>query len=282
MYPVIAILNTSANWMLRIAGLDAVHEHEHSYSADELKLIIRSSRAPARYSRGEWDMLAHVIEFAEMNVRDILKPATELVAIYTDQPFAENMKTVIGKRYSRYPMLEKVTGKVFGVLHVKDLIDRSVVDNQQLMDLLRPALLVREQTPAVELLNKFRIGNSAHLAIVPDVSGIVGFVTFDDLLAALLGVIHDEFSRETSGWKRLKGGSYRGSASLPIYTLERRLGVEIPSESAGSISGLIMEKLQRLPEKGETIEFKHFQIKVLSMRGPRILSVKVIPGSTLD
>ena len=66
--------------------------------------------------------------------------------------------------------------------------------------------------------------------------------------------------------------------SLPKYTLERLLGLDIPSESAGSVGGLIMEKLQRLPGQGESIDFDGFTIRILSTRGPRILEVEVIPA----
>ena len=279
MYPLIAVLNASSNWLLSKAGLDLVHEHEHSYSPDELKLILRSSHPPGRFRPAEWDMLAKVIEFSEMSIRDILKPASQLVALYPDQPFERNMYTIVSERFTRYPVIEKDSGAILGVFHIKDMIGRDIKDNDDILALLRPPLVVEERIPLVELLRQFRSGGRAQLAIVPETGGILGFVSFDDLLAAFLGEIQDEFHRKSHGWRPLENGAWRGNASLPKYTLERLLDLDIPSESAGSVGGLIMEKLQRLPGQGESIDFDGFTIRILSTRGPRILEVEVTPAA---
>jgi CBS domain containing-hemolysin-like protein len=276
MYPVIWLLNASANWMLRKAGLDAVHEHEVSYSAEELKLILRSSRAPGRLSAEEWKTLAHFIEFSEMTVADLLRPGAELVALYDEEPVEANLATVRNKRLSRYPFIERDRAKVLGILHVKELAGREPKSNDELKRLLRPPLHVDADLPAAELLRQFRTG-SPHLAIVPGVGRILGFVTFDNLLCALLGEIQDEFRHEAHEWERLAGGALLGKPSLPVYTLERSLGMEIPTQYSGSVGGLILEHLGRVPQQGERIGFEGFDITVLSMRGPRIVKLKVTP-----
>jgi CBS domain containing-hemolysin-like protein len=276
MYPVIWVLNASANWMLRTAGLDAVHEHEVSYSAEELKLILRSSRAPGRLSGEEWKTLAHFIDFSEMSVSDVMRPAAEMVALYGDAPLEANLATVHSQRLSRYPFMECRGGAVLGILHVKELAAREPKSNEELKRLLRPPLLVDAELPAAELLRSFRTG-APHLAIVPGTDGIVGFVTFDNVLAALLGEIQDEFRHEQHEWERLPGGALLGKASLPVYTLERALGMEIPAQYSGSVGGLILEELKRVPEQGERVDFEGFNITVLAMRGPRIVKLKVTP-----
>lgn len=279
MYPVIWVLNASANWMLRKAGLDAVHEHEVSYSAEELKLILRSSRAPGRLSGEEWKTLAQFIDFSDMTVGDVMRPGTELVALYHDQPLEANIATVRNQRLSRYPFMERQGGGVLGILHIKELAASEPKSNDELKRLLRPPLLVDAELPAAELLRRFRAG-APHLAIVPGIDGILGFATFDNVLSALLGEIQDEFRHERHEWERLAGGALLGKASLPVYTLERALGMEIPAQHSGSVGGLILEQLRRVPEQGERIDFEGFDITVLAMRGPRIVKLKVTPRQT--
>ncbi|NOT85686.1 MAG: DUF21 domain-containing protein, partial [Methylococcaceae bacterium] len=70
MYPVIWILNSSANLILRIAGLSGGHGHDAHYSADELKLILRSNRAGDRFTQDEWNILAKTLDFSELEVSD--------------------------------------------------------------------------------------------------------------------------------------------------------------------------------------------------------------------
>ena len=107
---------------------------------------------------------------------------------------------------------------------------------------------------------------------MPGIDSILGFATFDNVLSALLGEIQDEFRHERHEWERLAGGALLGKASLPVYTLERALGVEIPTQYSGSVGGLIMEQLRRVPEQGERIGFEGFDITVLAMRGPRMIT----------
>jgi CBS domain containing-hemolysin-like protein len=105
----------------------------------------------------------------------------------------------------------------------------------------------------------------------------IGFITLDNLLSALVGDIRDEFRQSQSEWTKLDDGSLLGKGSLPINTLERTLGIDIASEDADSIAGLVLWKLADLPKEGQRIEFGTFDVVVKKMMGPRILLVRVYP-----
>jgi CBS domain containing-hemolysin-like protein len=96
-------------------------------------------------------------------------------------------------------------------------------------------------------------------------------------LGALVGEIRDEFKRSSNEWTKLDDGSLMGKGSLPIFTLERVLGLDIPSEHADTVGGLVLWKLGELPNEGQRIEFDNFSIVVKKMSGPRILLVRVYP-----
>ncbi|MCL2830267.1 MAG: hemolysin family protein [Betaproteobacteria bacterium] len=302
MYPAIWALNHSAIRLLRWVGLNAPAGSESHYSNEELKLILRSraEELSSHVEEGaerhdevdEWRVLAQALDFQDLEVADLMRPFSEVVALHAGDPFEKNIERVMQNRYSRYPYLDR-EGKVAGVIHLKYLFfalyrirasathseeARSPEDWQaELEKLLRPVETVAPRLPAVELFRRFREG-APHFAIVARRDGRpLGFVTLDNLLSALVGEIRDEFRQSQNEWKKLDDGSLLGKGSLPIFTLERALGLDIEEGEADSVGGLIQEKLGDLPQQGQRIEFEGFAIVVKKMRGPKIVLVRVYP-----
>jgi CBS domain containing-hemolysin-like protein len=90
----------------------------------------------------------------------------------------------------------------------------------------------------------------------------VGFITLDNLLSALVGDICDEFRQSQSEWTKLNDGSLLGKGTLPINTLERTLGIDIESDEADTVAGLVLWKLAELPKEGQRINFEQFDVVI--------------------
>ena len=284
MYPIIWVLNASANGVLRLAGLDASAGHDIHYSAEELKLILRSSRNSSKFSADEWNVLAQTLDFGELDVADLMRPIHEIAAMHRGLTLGENLATVYRTRYSRYPYFAENGVDVLGVIHLKDLF-LAEQDGKRVTELdsfLRPVVHVSPRMPAVELMRRFRTG-APHFAVVGRKGQKpVGFLTLDNLLGALVGEIRDEFRQSDNDWTRLDDGTLMGKGSLPIFTLERALGIDVENEEvdleeADSVGGLIMEKLGEIPREGQKIAFSQFDLVVKKMNGPRIVLVRVYP-----
>ncbi|PPD33838.1 MAG: hypothetical protein CTY19_06665 [Methylomonas sp.] len=286
MYPAIWLLNGSANLVLRIAGLAHNNGHDNHYSTDELKLILRASRPNERFTNDEWNVLAKALDFSKLEVSELMRPIHEITALYRNQSLQQNLDTVFNSRFSRYPYFDSNNTDILGVLHLKDLFfgmqQDANIDN--LESYLRPIQFIPSHMPAVELFRQFNQG-APHFAII-GIPGQIprGFITLDNLLSALVGEIHDEFRPCDTGWESLEDDSLVGKGSLPIFSLERILGVDIENEDldmeeVDSVGGLILAKLRDIPEENEIISFEHFDITVTAMTGPRIEWVKVRPKS---
>ncbi len=286
MYPAIWLLNGSANLVLRIAGLSHNSDHDNHYSTDELKLILRASRPNERFTNDEWNVLAKALDFSKLEVSELMRPIHEITALYRNQSLQENLDTVFNSRFSRYPYFDSNNTDVLGVLHLKDIFFgmQQGASIENLENYLRPIQFIPSHMPAVELFRQFNQG-APHFAII-GIPGQIprGFITLDNLLSALVGEIHDEFRPCDTGWESLEDGSLLGKGSLPIFSLERILGVDIENEDldmedVDSVGGLILAKLRDIPEENETVSFEHFDITVTAMNGPRIEWVKVNPKS---
>lgn len=284
MYPAIWVLNSSANMVLRMAGLDGKGGHDAHYSNEELKLILRTSQPGEKFTRDERHILAQSLDFTQLTVSDLMRPIREVIALHAGKSLEDNLETMRRNRFSRYPYFDTDGEDVLGVIHMKDLFfaqqtGRPIGD---LAQYLRPVETMSARTKAQEMFRRFREG-APHFALIGEKGKRpVGFITLDNLLGAMVGEIHDEFRLNENDWLRQEDGTLVGKASLPIFSLERTLGIDINNEEMGmdeveSVGGLLMVKLGDIPKQGQRIEFPRFDIVVKKMNGPRIVLVKVIP-----
>jgi CBS domain containing-hemolysin-like protein len=213
-----------------------------------------------------------------------MRPINEITALHQARSLQENLQTIYRHRFSRYPYFDQSGVNVLGVIHLKDLFiaQQEGKSIEGLNAYLRPVEYVSSRMPALELFRRFRTG-SPHFAIIGKKgSKPEGFITLDNLLGAMVGEIRDEFRRNDNEWSRLDDGTLLGKGSLPIFSLERILGIDVViegDEDVDSVGGLIMAKLGDLPHEGQKIAFDGFDIVVKKMNGPRIVLVKVYPAA---
>ncbi|TRW90838.1 hemolysin family protein [Candidatus Methylobacter oryzae] len=289
MYPAIWLLNSSANLVLRLLGLRHVHDHDTHYSPNELKLILRSNSPEGRFTRDEWNILAKTLDFSELEVSDLMRPIHEMTALHRNASLQTNLQTISQKRFSRYPYFDSNDIDVLGVIHLKDLFlaQQEGKTIEDLSHYLRPVKYTLPHKPALELFRQFRMGTS-HFAIIGQKGQKPkGFITLDNLLSAMVGEIRDEFRPNNNDWTRLDDGTLIGKGSLPIFSLERIMGIDIENEELDledevSIGGLIMAKLRDIPVEGQKIEFNQFDVVVRKMNESRIVYVQVYPNEVND
>jgi CBS domain containing-hemolysin-like protein len=291
MYPAIWLLSASADLTLRILGLQNRHDHDAHYTADELKLILRSNRPGEgeQFTRDEWNILAKTLDFSKLEVSDLMRPIHEISALYRSKSLQQNLQTLSFTRFSRYPYFDANGIDVLGVIHLKDLFfaQQEGKTIEDLNQYLRPIHYVSSYTPALELFRQFRTG-TVHFAIIGKKGQKpLGFITLDNLLSAMVGEIRDEFRETNNEWTRLDDGTLTGKGSLPIFSLERILGIDIENEELDledevSVGGLIMAKLRDIPVEDQKIEFNQFDVVVKKMSQSRIVWIHIYPKETVD
>lgn len=279
MFPAIWALNTCSNFFLKLIKLDSTHKGELFYSTDEIKLILNSSHSHGELSKEETEILEHTLDFAELRVTDIMRPIEDMIGLDINQSIQDLFKLAIETRYSRYVVTDEAQN-ILGIVHVKDLLEvlYQQKENVTLKELVRPILKVSSRLPAIDLLRRFREGMPHFAVVYQGLETPIGFVTLDNLLHILVGRIKDEFHKTKDDWVATGDGGYIVKGNHPLYTIERLLDIDILTEDETStIYGLIVDKLGRLPAVGERIEFDDFTAEIASMKGAKILEVKIYP-----
>ncbi|EDJ90496.1 ion transport protein [Haemophilus influenzae] len=247
---------------------------------EELVEVIRDSEQNDLIDQNTREMIEGVMEIAELRVRDIMIPRSQIIFIEDQQDLNTCLNTIIESAHSRFPVIADADDRdnIVGILHAKDLLkflreDAEVFD---LSSLLRPVVIVPESKRVDRMLKDFR-SERFHMAIVVDEFGAVsGLVTIEDILEQIVGDIEDEFDEEeVEDIRQLSRHTYAVRALTDIDDFNGQFNTDFDDEEVDTIGGLIMQTFGYLPKRGEEIILKNLQFKVTSADSRRLIQLRV-------
>jgi magnesium and cobalt transporter len=223
-------------------------------------------------------MLEGALAVADMQVRDIMVPRSEMVCIRREDPLARILSQVVASGHSRFPVVDGDKDDVVGILLAKDLlrVSAAAAGKFDMRECLRPAVFVPESKRLNVLLREFR-GKRNHMAIVADeYGGVAGLVTIEDVIEQIVGDIDDEFDVEEDQGIRREGErqfSVRGTTRIEEFN--EYFGTELADPEFDTIAGLVMRHFGRVPRRGETAQLAGMEFRVLRTDRRRIDSLRV-------
>ncbi len=275
--PVIWLLNGIANTGLRLVGINP-NEIGDPHSADDLASLISSGRREGVVEEFAHRLLTGAIDLGGLEATHVMVPRPDVVALPLDSPLSEVERVVVEAGYSRIPVYGGGIDDVRGFIHAKDLmrVEASGMDLPISADLIRPVLVAPESVRVDRLLEEMRRTRN-HLALVIDEhGGTAGIVTMEDIVEEVVGEIRDEHDTEGDEIRRVSPTRWVVDASLRPSEVRRALEVDLPEGEYDTVSGLVMEKLGRIPEIGDAVDVGTLTIRVRSMQGRRVEYVDMI------
>ena len=246
---------------------------------EELVEVIRDSEQNDLIDQNTREMIEGVMEIAELRVRDIMIPRSQIIFIEDQQDLNTCLNTIIESAHSRFPVIADADDRdnIVGILHAKDLLKflREDAEEFDLSSLLRPVVIVPESKRVDRMLKDFR-SERFHMAIVVDEFGAVsGLVTIEDILEQIVGDIEDEFDEEeVADIRQLSRHTYAVRALTDIDDFNAQFNTDFDDE-VDTIGGLIMQTFGYLPKRGEEITLKNLQFKVTSADSRRLIQLRV-------
>ncbi|HHE9972515.1 TPA: CNNM family magnesium/cobalt transport protein CorC [Haemophilus influenzae 10810] len=247
---------------------------------EELVEVIRDSEQNDLIDQNTREMIEGVMEIAELRVRDIMIPRSQIIFIEDQQDLNTCLNTIIESAHSRFPVIADADDRdnIVGILHAKDLLKflREDAEAFDLSSLLRPVVIVPESKRVDRMLKDFR-SERFHMAIVVDEFGAVsGLVTIEDILEQIVGDIEDEFDEEEiADIRQLSRHTYAVRALTDIDDFNGQFNTDFDDEEVDTIGGLIMQTFGYLPKHGEEIILKNLQFKVTSADSRRLIQLRV-------
>ena len=240
---------------------------------EDLLAILRESQEKRLLDSEALAMMEGVMHVAEMRVRDIMIPRSQMVVVPGDAELETIFPLVIEFAHSRFPVIEEDRSKVIGILLAKDLLAHALNNKQlKVADIMRPASVVPESKRLNVLLKEFRTERN-HMAIVVDEYGsAAGLVTIEDILEQIVGKIEDEHDEdETREYiYRRNDHEFIVNALTPIEEFNQYFSAQFEDDECDTVGGLIVQQLEHFPKKGEKIVIDDFYFEVLRADNRRV------------
>lgn len=220
------------------------------------------------------------MQVAEMQVREIMVPRAQMIAIKSTDTPKEFLPLVIESTHSRFPVMGENTNDIIGILLAKDLLRLALNGNEKfdIKDVLRPVTFVPESKRLNVLLKEFR-ANRNHMAVVIDEYGSVsGIATIEDVLEQIVGDIEDEHDVDDEDYIRpASDGACIVKAITPIDEFNDYFKSVFADEDFDTIGGLVVQSFGHLPRRDEITTIGEFQFKVLNADNRRVHLLQVTP-----
>ncbi|MCK5723301.1 MAG: CBS domain-containing protein, partial [Gammaproteobacteria bacterium] len=228
-----------------------------------------------------FSMIDGVLQVAEMQVRDIMLPRSQMIVLEMDLSEEELLDTVVVSAHSRFPVIGESKDEVVGILLAKDLLPHLINDGDKKLnvrEILRPAVFIPESKRLNVLLNEFRSTRN-HIAIVVDeYGGVAGMVTIEDVLEQIVGEIEDEhdFDEDTYIFEHNKDHA-TVKAITPLDDFNEHFKTKFKDDEFDTIGGIVMQALGHVPKRGESVIIDDLEFKILRSSNRRINLLEVSP-----
>ena len=277
-YPLNWLLNRTARWLLRQAGIEMGGEGGRAHSEEELRLLVTTSQRLAGGTTLGRDVVLNALDLRRRIAREVMRPRQEIVALDTEASIAECLDVAEKTRYSRFPLCEGGDlDKTLGVLHIKDLYAMRLKARcgADLLPAVRKLIYIPESA-RLERLLQFFLERKLHLAIVVDeYGGTLGMISLENILEELVGQIQDEFDQEKPLLARTGGDTWEAAGTLPLHELEEIVGQPLGEEGITTLSGWVTQRLGGFPKVGDVLTIGACELRVEEMDGMRVARLKL-------
>ena len=249
-------------------------------SKQEIAGSIRDSSNRGVLEKGTLRMMEGALKVSTAQVREIMIPKPQIIFVDSSEEPEEFLPRIIRSRHSRFPVFNKETEKIEGILLAKDLLPLLSPKNKaklELRNLLRPAVLVPESKKLNSLLDEFRASRN-HMAIVIDeYGGITGLVTIEDVLEEIVGEIEDEHDDlQDQMVKKVSNKEFLVSALIPIDEFNEEFNSKLSNKDFDTLGGIVMHHFTRFPKTNDAISIDNLRFVIASTEKRRLKKIRVI------
>ena len=270
----IALLNGTANWLLRLMHISPPGEHERLHSPEEIRMLVEQSTEGGSLLKEDARLLEGVFEFSEKTAQEVMTPRTQMIALDSSLTVEEAADQVAVARRSRYPVYTESLDEIVGVVHAKDILTAlRARPSATVRDIMRPPLFVPGTREVEDVLADMK-RLKTHLAVVLDeYGGTAGLVTMEDLLEEIVGPIFDEYDPQDRPGSA--DGAARLDGAMPITEFNSHYDAALDDADYTTIGGYVFGQLGRLPRPGDRVTVGPHTFEVVEMDGRRVRSLRL-------
>ena len=275
LYPLIWIVNFFSNNLLNLLNVKEKDSNE-DITTEELKSVLENSGdlIPKRYQ----DMLVSILDLDEILIDEIMTPRNEIVGIDLDDSFEKLMQTVSENSEEIVPVYEQNLDNLKGVISfngIKSFLFKQGNSFDDFMEFVNDVYVALENTSLSNQLFNFQKDNKTSAVVVDEYGNVKGLVSINDILEEIVGELSSNQTREKIDFQEQKDGSFLIDGSVSIREINKKLSWDLPLEGPVTLNGLILEKIETIPESNISINLNNYIIETVLIKDNMIKFAKI-------
>lgn len=276
MYPIVAVVNSITNGLMKLLGFDPDKKSEVHVSAGELRTIVTDAGQliPARHR----ELLLNILDLEHVTVDDIMVPRSDVFGIDLDHSDDEILLLVQSSAHTRLPVWRDDINNIVGVLHMRNIsrvISKQGLDRAALEREMEKPYFVPESTPLHTQLMNFQ-KKKCPLGVVVDEYGVVlGLVALEDILEEIVGEFTSNLADSAESIFPQRDGSYIIDGTANIREINKTLDWSLPTDGPKTLSGLMLEHLEAFPDANAGLAIGDYRLEILSLEDNVVQSARV-------
>jgi CBS domain containing-hemolysin-like protein len=279
--PLIALLNGSANRLLRRMGVEPKEELSGARTPQELASLVRRSAEAGTLDAVTARLVTRSLRFGDRTAEDVMTPRLRCVVVHRDDPASDVVRLARSSGHSRFPVVDDGLDDVVGLVHVKRAV---AVPHERRTEVPAAALMaepvmVPETARLEPLLAQLRESGMQLAVVVDEYGGTSGVVTLEDVVEEIVGEVADEHDRNRGAGRRLRDGTWLVPGLWRPDEVRERVGAPVPDDAAyETVGGFVMAVLGRVPQRGDEVPLTAGTLRVTRMEGRRVDRLRWVPA----
>tara|TARA_Y100001970_G_scaffold29156_1_gene35993 strand:+ start:742 stop:1965 length:1224 start_codon:yes stop_codon:yes gene_type:complete len=262
--PLITLVSFVSNGVAKLIGIDLDNADKDELKPEELRTLLQSSGVPKRQE----DMLMGIFDMDYLSVNDVMIPKNEIVGINLNDELEKILEDLQNIDFTYIPCYEDSIDNIQGFLSLNkkaEFLGNKDQTIQNLKNELREPLFVPENTPLYKQLANFQSSGRRVGLIVDEYGDIEGIITLRSILEIIVGEITTE-TIEKMDIMPQADGSFLVDGGMMIREVNRRLEWELPTEGPKTLSGLILEEIQTIPDTNIGLTIDGYRIETVLIK----------------
>lgn len=276
--PFIALLTFSSDLLLKLLN---IKPNESAVTEEEIKSLIQEGTSGGAIEEIEQEIVQNVFQLGDRKITSLMTNRQEIVYLDLDDEPAENRARILQHRHSVFPLCNGGVDEVVGLIYSKDLLGKDLdTELLRLDEMKRDTLFVTENNRAYQVLERFRERKQYVGIIVDEYGGVLGMVTLNDILDALVGEIDDDPESDYDIRPR-DDGTFLIDAQLPFEDFLSYFSINITARTRrdltgfDTLGGFALHILKDIPQTGETFVWQAYRFEIVDMDKSRIDKILV-------
>jgi putative hemolysin len=272
-FPFVWLLTFTTNMIVKLFNMKS---RDNMVTEDEIKAIISEGTETGAIEAQEQEIIERVFHLGDRNITSLMTHRSDIIWFEINDNENSIREKILQEPHSVYPICDGSIDNIKGIVNIKDLY--VTPDDVRFIDTMKPALFVPENNSPYQLLEKFKQTQIHSCFIVDEYGTLLGLITLNDILEAIVGDIPQQDMDDYEVVKR-DDGTFLVDAQIPFYDFlsqfEKTEWMNEGEQEFDTLAGFILHDLERIPHTGDSLEWRGFQFEIIDMDGHRIDKVLV-------